>query len=62
MYAIRSYYVDNDLLASCRLITSPAYLGDDQPHALYIASLKGKPSAYIIGSVAAEGYGSYNFV
>ena len=48
---------DNDLLASCRLITSPQYLGDNQPHPLYIASLKGKPSAYIIGSVAAEGYG-----
>jgi len=48
---------DNDLLASCRLITSPQYLGDNQPHTLYLASLKGKPSAYIIESVAAEGYG-----
>lgn len=36
---------DNNLVASCRLVTSREYLGSDQPMPLYTATLKGNTPA-----------------
>ena len=47
---------DNDLVASCKLVRSPAYLGSDQPMPLYTATLKGEHTGYALETVAPDGY------
>ncbi|MGL5037642.1 MAG: electron transport complex subunit RsxG [Aeromonas sp.] len=47
---------DNDLLASCKLVTSRKYLGSDQPQALYTASKKGAVTGYALEAIAPDGY------
>ncbi|MFM4669060.1 electron transport complex subunit RsxG [Aeromonas media] len=47
---------DNDLVASCRLVTSREYLGSDQPMPLYTATLKGVHTGYALETVAPDGY------
>ena len=47
---------DNDLVASCRLVTSREYLGSDQPMPLYTATLKGEHTGYALETVAPDGY------
>ncbi|MGL5813363.1 electron transport complex subunit RsxG [Aeromonas sp.] len=47
---------DNDLVASCKLVTSREYLGSDQPMPLYSATLKGEPSGYALETIAPDGY------
>lgn len=47
---------DNDLVASCRLVTSREYLGSDQPMPLYSATLNGVPTGYALETIAPDGY------
>lgn len=47
---------DNDLVASCRLVTNREYLGSDQAMPLYTATLKGVHTGYALETVAPDGY------
>jgi len=47
---------DNDLVTSCKLVTSRKYLGSDQPQALYTATLGGQITGYALEAVAPDGY------
>ena len=47
---------DNDLVASCKLVSSREYLGSDQPMPLYTATLKGVHTGYALETVAPDGY------
>ena len=51
---------DNDLVASCRLVTSREYLGSDQPMPLYTATLKGVHTGYALMANGARGWLSTN--
>ena len=48
---------DNVLASSCVQLRSPQYLGDDEPHPVYLAHLGERLTGYIFQSVAPEGYG-----
>lgn len=48
---------DNILASSCIMLRNSQYLGDDEPHPVYLARLGGRPTGYIFTSVAPEGYG-----
>ena len=43
---------DNDLVASCRLVTSREYLGSDQPMPLYTATTTGEHTGYALANLA----------
>lgn len=47
---------DNDLVASCKLVTSRKYLGSDQPQALYTATKGGVATGYALETIAPDGY------
>ena len=47
---------DNDLVASCKLVSSREYLGSDEPMPLYTATLKGVHTGYALETVAPDGY------
>lgn len=47
---------DNDLVASCKLVTNREYLGSDQPMPLYSATLAGVPTGYALETIAPDGY------
>ncbi|MGL5319459.1 MAG: electron transport complex subunit RsxG, partial [Aeromonas veronii] len=47
---------DNDLVASCKQVTSRKYLGSDQPQALYTASKNGVVTGYALEAIAPDGY------
>ncbi|MGL4765195.1 MAG: electron transport complex subunit RsxG [Aeromonas sp.] len=47
---------DNDLVTSCKLVTSRKYLGSDQPQALYTASKNGVVTGYALEAIAPDGY------
>ncbi|GAB5992216.1 MULTISPECIES: electron transport complex subunit RsxG [Aeromonas] len=47
---------DNDLVASCKLVTSRKYLGSDQPQALYTATKGGIATGYALETIAPDGY------
>ncbi|MFQ2737755.1 electron transport complex subunit RsxG [Aeromonas caviae] len=47
---------DNDLVASCKLVSSREYLGSDEPMPLYTATLKGMHTGYALETVAPDGY------
>ncbi|QSX35444.1 electron transport complex subunit RsxG [Shewanella avicenniae] len=47
---------DNDLAASCRLITAPEALGTADAMPVYIASKQGQPQAVAIETIAPDGY------
>ncbi|PJG57924.1 electron transport complex subunit RsxG [Aeromonas cavernicola] len=47
---------DNDLVASCKQVTSRTYLGSDQPQALYTATKAGVVTGYALETVAPDGY------
>ncbi|KLV47130.1 hypothetical protein SH16_00853 [Aeromonas caviae] len=47
---------DNDLVASCKLVSSREYLGSNEPMPLYTATLKGVHTGYALETVAPDGY------
>ena len=47
---------DNDLVASCKQVTSRKYLGSDQPQALYTASKNDVVTGYALEAIAPDGY------
>ncbi|MGL4716809.1 MAG: electron transport complex subunit RsxG [Aeromonas sp.] len=47
---------DNDLVASCKLVTSLRYLGSEQPQALYTATQEGMVTGYALEAIAPDGY------
>ncbi|WP_324031903.1 electron transport complex subunit RsxG [Aeromonas caviae] len=47
---------DNDLVASCKLVSSREYLGSNEPMPLYTATLKGVQTGYALETVAPDGY------
>lgn len=54
MLPVGSY--DNELSGSCRLLTSPDYLGDNKPHTIYLGQKDNRITGFIIESIAPNGY------
>jgi electron transport complex protein RnfG len=47
---------DNDLVGSCRMVSSSQYLGSNQPMPLYTATLGDMVTAYALETIAPDGY------